>query len=112
MAAPPPSQLHDSELLLSRRRAAEPRRWHFIALLVMSSIEIFCDTCAPYVMLKALYAFELPGSNPQGSDNIMIQAFIWMLVNLVLHTMSRLGCCVLTSVHLTGGRFRTVEKQV
>jgi uncharacterized membrane protein YbhN (UPF0104 family) len=111
MAAPPPSQPHDSELLLSRPRAALPRRGHFIALLVMSSIEVLCDTCAPYTMLVALTTF-IDSTQSQVSTNIMWSAFVWVLVNLVLHTMSRLGCCVLTSVHLTQGRFWTVEKQV
>jgi hypothetical protein len=112
MAAQPPSRLHELELLLSRRRPAVPRRWHFKALLIMCSIEILCDTCAPEGMFLALTFFSFPDSAPQGSANIMKTAYNWMLVNLVLHTMSRLGCCVLTSVHLTQGRFRTIEKQV
>jgi hypothetical protein len=112
MAAPPPPPLHHSESLLSRPMAALPRRWHFIALLVMSSIEILCDACA-YVMRVALFRFLFPGHNdvPQGGDIMMIP-FIWVLVNLVLHAMSRLVCCVLTGVHLTRGRFRSDEKQV
>jgi hypothetical protein len=114
MAASPPSQLHDSELLLSRPRAALPRRWHFISLLAMSSIEILCDAGAPYVMFMALIGILFPGGQdpPEGSGNIMSLAYIWVLVNLVLHAMSRLVCCVLTGVHLTQGRFGTVQKQV
>jgi hypothetical protein len=113
MAASPPSQLHDSELLLSRPRAALPRRWHFIALLVMSSIEILCDAGAPFVMFVALIGILFPGNQdlPEGG-NIMFWAYIWVLVNLVLHAMSRLVCCVLTGVHLTQGSFGTVQKQV
>jgi hypothetical protein len=113
MAAPPPPQPHDSESLLSRPPVALPRRRHFIALLVLSSIEILCDACAPYVMRVALFRFVFPDhqDSPPGVI-IMISAFIWVLVNLVLHAMSRLVCCVLTGVYLTKGRFGTVQKQV
>jgi hypothetical protein len=113
MAAQPPQQLGGSQLLLSRLQDARPRRWHFTSLLVISILELPCDVLAwMYMMPMCIFAVAtLPDLRAVSAD-AMMSACIWMLLNSILDTVTRLGCCILTVLHQRCGWFRSGRRQV
>jgi hypothetical protein len=113
MAAPPPQQLGDSQLLLSRLQDARPRRWRFTSLLILSILEVPCDVFAwTFLMPMCIMAFATLPNLKAVSADAMMSAGIWMLLNSIFDTVTRLGCCVLTVLHLRWGRFQAGRTQV